>query len=160
MVDVADTSALLAWPPVKVSEVFAVPSQLEEVTKFSPERGLLFDSQGPKLVQPSQSSIQAARDASAKTGDLSGLSPIDIEILALSLEMGAILHTDDYRMQNVARSAGIEWKPVSQRGISSGWKWEIRCTGCGKTDNASANENQIKDCDICGSPRKLKKKRK
>ena len=81
MVDVADTSALLAWPPVKVSEAFAVPSQLEEVAKFSPERGLLFDSQGPKLVQPSQSSIQAARDASAKTGDLSGLSPIDIEIL-------------------------------------------------------------------------------
>lgn len=159
MVDVADTSALLAWPPARVSTSFAVPSQMAEVVKFSPERGMLYESQGPQWTQPSPESIEAAKNMGAATGDLPQLSSVDIELLALCIEMSAILHTDDYRMQNVAGSAGIVWKPVTQKGISSGWTWELQCTGCGKKKGVPSGEVTIEDCENCGSPRKLKRKR-
>ena len=117
MVDIADTSALLAWPAERVSSALAVPSQMAEVEKFSPERAMLYQAQGPQWVQPSNESIAAARSAAATTGDLPGLSGVDIELLALTIEKNGVLHSDDYRLQNVATSAGIEWRSVGQSGI-------------------------------------------
>jgi rRNA maturation endonuclease Nob1 len=163
MVDIADTSALLAWPPERVSSALAVPSQMAEVEKFSPERAMLYQAQGPQWAQPSTESIAAARSAAATTGDLPRLSPVDIELLALTIEKNGVLHSDDYRLQNVATSAGIEWQAVGQSGISAGWDWELRCTGCRKrtpTTAGESGEQQDSDCDICGSPRVLKRKRR
>ena len=162
MVDIADTSALLAWPPELVSSALAVPSQMTEVEKFSPERALLYQAQGPQWAQPSTESIATARSVAATTGDLPGLSRVDIELLALTIEKNGVLHSDDYRLQNVATSAGIEWRSVSQSGISAGWDWELRCTGCRRrtpTGAGESGEQPASDCDICGSPRVLKRKR-
>ena len=163
MVDIADTSALLAWPPERVSSAFAVPSQMVEVEKLSPERAMLYQAQGPQWAQPSTESIAAARSAAATTGDLPGLSGVDIELLALTIEKGGVLHSDDYRLQNVATSAGIEWRAVGQRGISAGWDWELRCTGCRRrtpTAAGKSGEQEASECDICGSPQVLKRKRR
>ena len=43
----------------------------------------------------------------ARTGDLR-LSDVDIDLLALALANQTNLVTDDYRMKNVAREAGID----------------------------------------------------
>ena len=160
MVDIADTSALLAWPPERISSCFAVPSQMSEVEKHSPERAMLYSAQGPQWATPSAKSLAEVKAAAAMTGDLPRLSSVDIELLALAMEKQGVLHTDDYRMQNVATSAGIEWSSVTQSGISKGWDWQLRCTGCGKSEATSAGDAAIVDCDICGSPQVLKRKRR
>ena len=163
MVAIADTSALLAWPPERVSSALAVPSQMAEVEKFSPERALLYQAQGPQWAQPSTESIAAARSAAATTGDLPGLSGVDIELLALTIEKNGVLLSDDYRLLNVATSAGIEWRAGGQSGIIAGWDWELRCTGCRRRTSTAAGETgeqQASECDICGSPLVLKRKRR
>jgi rRNA maturation endonuclease Nob1 len=163
MVDIADTSALLAWPAERVSSALAVPSQMAEVEKLSPERAMLYQAQGPEWATPSPQSLAEAKTAAAMTGDLPRLSSVDIELLALALEKQAVLHTDDYRIQNVATSAGIEWRSVTQSGISKGWDWELRCTGCRQrtpTIPDDSGSKNVSDCDVCGSPQELKRKRR
>ncbi|MFL2957553.1 MAG: hypothetical protein ACJZ4Z_02030 [Candidatus Thalassarchaeaceae archaeon] len=54
----------------------------------------------------------------------------DIEVLALAMEHGCVLITDDYRMQNIAEYSKIKWRSVNTGGIKNIWKWEIVCLGC------------------------------
>jgi len=89
---------------------------------------------------------------SKDTGDEKRLSYADNEILALALEMSqeheedVIILTDDYSIQNVAHALNINFKSISQDGITKSFKWTYRCAGCGK----KFNEN-IKTCPICGT---------
>ena len=42
------------------------------------------------------------------------------------------LVTDDYRTQNLAQNARINWENVNTVGITKIWKWEVICTACKK----------------------------
>ena len=159
MVEVLDTAALLFWPPERLVTGICAESQMEELRKLSEPRFLLVQSNPPEFRVPDEDSLQNARDAASQTGDLSGLSPVDVEVLALALENTATLHTDDYRLQNIARNAGLEVKPVNTEGIGKVWRWELRCTGCRASTDVDSKSDVIPDCDICGSPQKLKKAR-
>ena len=97
------------------------------------------------------------------TGDIAGLSSIDLELLALAMEREGTLFTDDYRLQNLCSRAEIPWASVMTEGINSIWSWEVRCTGCGIKheipSQTSASKGDIGDCDICGSPLKSKRRK-
>lgn len=163
MADVLDTSALLAWPFERVSGGYCVESQLAEVQRHSPERAMLLEVQGPQWLQASPDSLSAVKEAAAETGDLPRLSPVDIELLALAHGLGAeaVLHSDDYRMQNVARKMGIEWRAVSVKASKAAWRWELRCVGCrARTSLDSGDEGNIPDCGVCGSPQQLKRSKR
>ncbi|MCS5536674.1 MAG: hypothetical protein NZ770_01075, partial [Candidatus Poseidoniaceae archaeon] len=116
-------------------------------------------SNPPEFMSPDEKSLLAAREAASKTGDLNGLSPVDIEVLALALDNQATLHTDDYRLQNIALNEGLEVKPVNTSGIGKVWRWQLRCTGCRATTDVDSKSENIPDCEICGSPQQLKKAR-
>ena len=89
------------------------------------------------------------------------LSEIDIEILALALEYkeenkyNPIILTDDYSIQNMSNFLKIEYKNISQKGITKRFKWISRCQGCGKKF-----KEDIKICPICGSEIKKKVNRR
>ena len=156
--EVLDTAALLAWPPERIIGGFCIPLQMMELEKLSPERAMLLSSQGPNWIEPSNEFLSSAKHWASVTGDLPQLSEVDIGLLALSLEKQSTLCTDDYRMQNVAKAAKIRILPVIQRGITSSWKWELKCTGCRTVSAVEHEGDKIPDCDKCGSPQKLKRR--
>ena len=85
------------------------------------------------------------REAAEKTGDIGRLSPTDMEVLALAIEMKAPLISDDYSIQNIAKLLDIKCIPMEQHGIKKIYYWKFKCLGCGKEYDRHINE-----CQICG----------
>ena len=78
----------------------------------------------------------------------------DIELLALSLELGAVIVSDDYSIQNLASRMGIAFEPFGKAPIREEFKWTYRCKGCGKF-----YDEPQPDCPVCGSEVVQKRKR-
>ncbi len=149
--EVLDTAALLSWPLELLMEGICANSQLEEVQRLSPARHLMLESQGPIFESPTPAAIDVATQASQETGDYSGLSTVDLEILALAFSTGHTLVTDDYRMQNVCQHRGHPWRGVIQDGVREVRTHALVCVGCG------AVQQQGESCPDCGSPLGLKR---
>ena len=100
------------------------PKVVEEVK--DPESRLLLESLisagKVKVLMPSGESIQAVREKAVETGELNELSEADIEVLALAYELNAVLFTDDYNLQNIAKTLGIRFKTL-KRGIKRVIHW-------------------------------------
>ncbi|NJE77007.1 type II toxin-antitoxin system VapC family toxin [Thermococcus sp. ES12] len=111
-----------------------------------------------KVLVPSKESIEAVKEAARGTGELGELSEADIEILALAYELKGVLFTDDYNLQNIAKTLGIEFKTL-KRGIKRVIRWNYVCIGCGKRFSEMPLEGV---CPDCGSPVRLipRKKRR
>ncbi len=109
-----------------------------------------------KVAVPSEESIEAVKEASRKTGELGELSDADIEVLALAYELKGILFTDDYNLQNIAKTLGIEFKTL-KRGIRRVIRWNYVCIGCGKRFEEMPPGGV---CPDCGSPVRLIPRRK
>ncbi len=141
-------------------EGVTTPRVVEEVK--DPESRLFLEgliSAGKvRVLVPSRESIEAVKDAARRTGELSELSEADLEILALAYELNGILFTDDYNLQNIAKTLGIEFRTL-KRGIKRVIRWNYVCIGCGKKFEEMPPEGI---CPDCGSPVRLiprKKKR-
>ncbi|ASJ13703.1 type II toxin-antitoxin system VapC family toxin [Thermococcus radiotolerans] len=111
-----------------------------------------------RVLSPSRESVEAVREAARKTGELNELSEADVEILALAYELGGVLFTDDYNLQNIAKTLRIEFRTL-KRGIKRVIRWNYVCIGCGKRFSEMPPEGI---CPDCGSPVRLipKKKRR
>jgi len=157
MAEVLDTAALLFWPVERIAQGICAESQMQELRRLSEPRYLLVEANPPELMNADDVALEAAREAASRTGDLNGLSPVDIEVLALALHLQAVLHSDDYRLQNIARNEGLEVKSVKTKGIEKVWKWQLRCTGCRAVTDVESKSDEIPDCQICGSPQQLKR---
>ena len=149
--EVLDTAALLSWPLEMLMQGICANSQLNEVQRLSPSRHLMLESQGPRFETPNPDAIAVATEASQETGDYSGLSPVDLDVLALAFSTGYTLVTDDYRMQNVCSHRGHPWRGVIQEGVREVRKHALVCVGCG------AMQSGGDVCPDCGSPVKLKR---
>jgi UPF0271 protein len=133
--------------PEVVSELVDIKSKM--VFEAALESGVEVEPSLPHL-------ITEVRSHASRTGDIERLSDTDIGILAKALEHGGILCTDDYAIQNVAESLGIETEPILQEGIKETFEWGRRCKGCGRHF-----ESDVRICQVCGSETKgYKKSRK
>ncbi|MAH90578.1 MAG: hypothetical protein CMA11_02285 [Euryarchaeota archaeon] len=152
---VLDTAALLHWPAERLQGGIVTHSQLDELRKLSPERAMLVES-----IEMEWMSVGTgdAESAAASTGDLPRLSPVDLQILAIALTTGQKLYTDDYSLQNVCRHLNHPFEAVSNKRSQEQWSWELRCIGCRATKKADTQSEQ--ECDICGSPMKVKRSRR
>ncbi|WP_297512683.1 PIN domain-containing protein, partial [Thermococcus sp.] len=109
-----------------------------------------------KVLVPSKESVEVVMEAARKTGELNELSEADIEVLALAYELKATLLTDDYNLQNIAKTLGIPFKTL-KRGIKRVIRWNYVCIGCGKRFSEMPPEGV---CPDCGSPVRLIPKRR
>jgi len=156
---VLDTAALIHWP-LEMLHGAVVPNQREEFVRLAPFREITLDVADLDWQTPSPDFLEQASTIANSTGDLAGLSKTDLEILALTLQLGATLVTDDYRLQNCCVAAGIEHEPVVTSGIAEEWVWQLVCTGCravGEKPKISAKKGEHGDCPDCGSPYRLRK---
>jgi len=147
---VADASAILSGKDISGLELYTTPSVLDEVRVGKRARLLGYMLEANLRVQPPQlGSIAAVRKKMDEMGDR--VSKVDIEVLALALDLKAVLLCDDYSMQNIASELSIPFRPLSQRGIKRVVKYRYRCSGCGRFVKSEG------DCPFCGSPvRRLK----
>ena len=121
--EVLDTAALIAWPVERIDGGMVLEAQREELHRVAPNRLVLLDAVEVNWASPGDASIEAARKLAMLTGDIAGLSSIDLELLALAMERGATLFTDDYRLQNLCSRAEIPWASVMTEGIISIWSF-------------------------------------
>ena len=151
---VLDTSALFGLEQVPPDwDAYVTEGVLAELEKYNDRRSenLLHTI---KVSQATSGSLSKVREAAKGTGDVARLSRTDTEVLALALELKAAVATDDYSIQNLASVLGIEFIPMSMKGITKVVRWNYLCTGCGKV----FKEPQP-DCPVCGSPLRTTRRR-
>ncbi|MEM0139794.1 MAG: PIN domain-containing protein [Ferroplasma sp.] len=141
---IIDTSAILSGKLNITEENYIFPdSVLSEIKKGN--FAAIFDYITVKSMKPSPKYIEIARAQASRTGDLNVLSETDIDVIALAIELNGTIITDDYAIQNVAKSAGIKYSGSGIDQIKKEIKWKYRCTGCHKVFN-----EYIEICPICG----------
>ncbi|MCJ7463977.1 MAG: nucleic acid-binding protein [Thermoplasmata archaeon] len=107
-----------------------------------------------RVSSPSERSLRKVSEESEKTGDSRRLSEADKELLALALDLGYELITDDYSIQNLARAMGIPARGFDQKGIAEVFVWQAKCKGCGKLFPAD-----VRVCDVCGTETRTRRKK-
>jgi UPF0271 protein len=107
-----------------------------------------------RVSSPSDRSLRKVSEESEKTGDSRRLSEADKELLALALDLGYELITDDYSIQNLARAMGIPARGFDQKGITEVFVWQAKCKGCGKLFPAD-----VRVCDVCGTETRTRRKK-
>lgn len=133
-------------------ELYTTPDVVSELRDLrSKARCDLLIGSGLRVRDPDPDGLSRAREAAEKTGESCALSATDIGVLALALQLGAEIRTDDYALQNAARVMGIPVRPILQKGAKN-IRWHYRCRGCGRTHPRPG------DCPVCGAAveRKLK----
>ena len=99
-----------------------------------------------RILSPGAEARERVRAASESSGDAYRLSPTDRDLLALAVELGATLVTDDYSIQNLCRTLAVPYEPILTAGIKEVWTWSYRCTGCRQTWPEWHDE-----CPTCGA---------
>ena len=113
-----------------------------------------------KIVLPNKKSIDVVNSIATETGDIGALSDVDINILALGLQLKKIctqnnvpiVITDDYSIQNLASRLGLKFKSLLTPGIKQKILWIIYCPGCHNT----YENTDTKICVMCGTELKRK----
>lgn len=133
-------------------ELFTTHSVCEELLDIrSKGRFEKFCALGLQVVSPEKETLMRVTEAAGISGDIGVISDTDRDLLALALELDAILYTDDFAIQNVAGRLGVKIAPMQQRKARK-ITWRYRCSGCGRYyDHAG-------ECLICGSEIKRKLK--
>lgn len=95
--------------------------------------------------------LEKARRLASEVGVEASLSPTDVEVLALALELAAsgldvTVVTDDYMLQNASAHAGLRYVSVKTRGIRGMRRYEVYCPACGYRPQGEAPEV----CPRCG----------
>ncbi len=123
---VLDTAAFLAALPLHIYgyKMYTTPSVINEVrdSESVARLKISIDIDRIEIVLPNTKSILRAIEISRRLGLYNSLSKTDIEVIALALELREqgfkpIVFTDDYDIQILLRSIGIEFKSVKTMGI-------------------------------------------
>lgn len=159
---VLDTSLLLGgkdpprdggWATTREAEAEVSPGG-RDARRYEDWRslGLQVREAGPEAKGRVAATAKAA-------GTAARLSPADLSLLALALDMGpaATLLTDDYTMLDVAKRLGVATRTVNQSGIARELDFRPRCSGCGRWFEEMPKRG---DCPVCGSPVSAKPTRK
>lgn len=150
---VLDSSAFFSMDSLPEEDHVCPPGVIRELEKYEDPRLALWGDM-VHVMDCSKESLEKVKDAARRTGDIGRLSPVDLTVLALAVDVGGTIWSDDYTIQNLARTMGIGFRPVGMAGIKKVYKWKYRCAGCGKW-----YKEQLPDCPICGSQLKPYKRR-
>lgn len=105
----------------------------------------LIEAQKISVMRPKGETVSYIRSVATKIGD-SKISPSDISVIALAIDYGGTVVSDDKRVCNLASTLSIPCLNLSNMGIRAVRKWTKYCSVCAKKH--SYNENI---CSICGN---------
>jgi endoribonuclease Nob1 len=95
-----------------------------------------------QVLEPGEDAIKKVQAAVSKTNDR--LSPIDVKLIALAIELNATLMTDDFGMQNICLFLGLPFQGID-RTISHLFKRVFFCPSCKKYFSKEGS------CSSCGA---------
>jgi UPF0271 protein len=104
-----------------------------------------------KMIDVPGKDLDVVSDRAQKIGEIGKLSDVDLGVAAAALGLSragreVVVLTDDYALQNLLSTLGIEFGRLTQRGIVKQVVYRYRCTACGRLlRRASAT------CPDCGS---------
>jgi UPF0271 protein len=164
---ILDTSAFIAgFDPLSVAdEVYSVPSVERELasnslpwTRFK----TAIESGKLRVKAPNRTFLEKVKEASKTVGDMLFLSEVDLQVLALALEMKSmgripLIVTDDYSIQNVANQVGVEFASLMTFGIRFRHHWIMYCPACYRK---YPPDYRNEACTVCGTKLKRKPLRK
>jgi UPF0271 protein len=148
---VLDATVFFSEVPVTGS-LYTTPSVIAELRDLPAKcRYEKLSADGLQVIPPSRESAERVRVAARTTRDSPVISGTDRDLLALAIDLGAVICTDDFAVQNVATELGITVHPLLQRPAKK-IVWKYRCSGCGRYFETGG------ECPVCGSKirRKLK----
>ena len=150
---ILDSSALFSMEQLPEEEFCCPPGVIRELSKYDDPRLSLWGDL-LRVSDCTQASVDRVKEAANRTGDIGRLSPVDITVLALALDLNGTILTDDYSIQNTARVMNIPCRGVGQKGIRKVEKWNYQCVGCHKW-----YKEKMDECPVCGSPMRAHRKR-
>jgi len=141
---VLDTSAVIYLGDFRrFDEILTVQEVLDEVKDRT--SAMKLSGLSLNVMEPSEESVKKIRQAAARTGDLEKLSETDVKVLALAMENGCTLISDDRSVQNVAERIGLRYFSARNGEISNAITWRKYCTACRKFYDGKES------CPVCGS---------
>ncbi|MDK6028432.1 DNA-binding protein [Ignisphaera sp. 4213-co] len=123
---ILDTAAFIAAAPLYLYDklLYTTPSVINEVKDSESVQRLMLAQAVDRLIieEPSKEFIKKAVDAAKRLKIFDKLSKTDIDVLALALQLlskgfNVTVLTDDYDLQKVLKSMGIDFKAVKTIGI-------------------------------------------
>lgn len=153
MVIILDSSALFSMENLPEEECICPPGVIDELRKYKDPR---LDLWGDMLRTSdcTQTSLKKVEGEAKKSGDLGRLSPVDMTVIALGLDLQGTVYSDDFSIQNVCARMGIDYKAIGTKGIKKVERWNYQCIGCKKW-----YKEKMDECPICGSPMRSHRKR-
>lgn len=126
-------------------QLLTTPSVLAEVRDAAARCRLeLALERGLAVLEPLPAALGAVDAGAVASGDADRLSATDRDLLALALEHGGILVTDDFALQNAALRLKIGCRAIAQRRAAPRRRG-YRCTGCGRYGE------RARECPVCGA---------
>jgi UPF0271 protein len=148
---VLDASIFFSEFPV-TGEAFTTPSVRDELKDIRSKGNFeKWCAAGLQVISPERQSLDKVAAAANTSRDTGIISATDAELLALALELEAVLYTDDFAIQNVASVIRVKTCPIQQRKAKR-VHWKYRCSGCGRYFDHDG------ECTICGAAIKRKLK--
>jgi UPF0271 protein len=160
---VLDTSAFIAgFDPLSITDdvysVGAVEGELASGSLPWVRFQTAVDNWKLKLNTPKAEFLDRVRESSRDVGDMFFLSDVDLQVLALALELKSagnepLIVTDDYSIQNVANQLGLEFAPLMTFGIRFRLHWTRYCPACRRK---YPPDYKHRKCENCGTELKRK----
>ncbi len=133
-------------------DLFTVPSVVDELKDIRAKGNFeKWCARGLRVQSPTEESSRRVISAAGMTKDVTVISNTDRDLLALALDLGADLHTDDFAIQNIALVLKVKTVPILQRKARR-VHWKYRCSGCGRYAEHDG------ECPVCGAAIKRKLK--
>ena len=150
---VLDATAFYAGTPFRSEDSYYVTAsiydEIRHIKKNHIALEILLNSKRLIIQDPDDKHVTKVRNAAKKTGDINSLSDEDVSSIALALELGSDLISDDFAVSNVAKHLGVVIIPIMTKGIKTVGRWIHYCSACGISSKESI-------CPNCGN--KLRKK--
>jgi len=153
MILILDSSALFAMENLPEGECVCPPGVISELEKYKDNRLQFWDGM-LRVSDCSENSLEKVLGEARRSGDLGRLSPVDMTVIALGLDLEGTVLSDDFSIQNVCSRMNIPYRAVGTKGITKVEKWNYQCIGCKRW-----YKEKLPDCPICGSPMKAHRKR-
>ena len=145
---ILDATSFYAGIPFASPDVsYTTPLVLEEVKHIKKSHGALaalIDTDRLRIIEPDKKFTEIVLRKAEETGDYQGLSREDVSVIALCLQLGGELLTDDYAVTNVAKHMNLKVLPVMTGGAAKK-EWSYLCPGCNK------EYSRLSSCPVCGS---------
>lgn len=144
-----DASAFYAGVPfASPEEGYTTSLVFDEIRHIKQSHGVLdtlLDTGRLRVLDADSEKTCMVVEHAKKTGDFQKMSEADISAVALALQLGGQLITDDFAVSNLAKNMGLEVMPVMTTGISKVGKWSYYCPACKKVIS------DAETCPVCGS---------